>query len=172
MPPDIYRNTKVKKMVLDNKQQSKILAGILILLGVLVVLTPWYIFPVCEIAEKSGAMQMNDGSDNGMNMNPGTHMKCWYTAEAETGVGVLIILTGVALLALPGRISRKTAGIIGGILGLIVILVPTILVGICSTPDAPCRIGTLPALILLGAVTVITGIYLVLSKDTVSAGPN
>ena len=159
-------------MVLDNKKQSKILAGILILIGLLVVLTPWYIFPVCEIAEKSGTMQMDAGSDNGMNMNSGTHMKCWYTAEAETGVGALIILTGAALLALPGRVSRKTAGIIGGILGLIVILVPTVLVGVCSTPDAPCRIGTLPALILLGAITLITGIYLVLSKNTVPSGPN
>jgi ABC-type transport system involved in cytochrome c biogenesis permease subunit len=164
----------VKRVVLDNKKRSTILAGILILLGVLVVLTPWYIFPVCEIAEKSGTTQMETGSDNAMsmNINPGSHMKCWYTAEAETGVGVLLILTGVALLALPGRVSRKTAGILGGILGLIVILVPTILVGVCTTPDAPCRIGTLPALILLGAVTVITGIYLVLSKDAVPAGPN
>lgn len=153
-------------MVLDNKKQSSILAGILILLGVLVVLTPWFIFPVCEIKGVS------DTGMADMNMNPGTHMKCWYTAEAETGVGVLIILTGVALLALPGRVSRKTAGIAGGILGLIIILVPTVLVGVCTTPDAPCRIGTLPALILLGAVTVITGIYLVLSKDTVAAGPN
>jgi Domain of unknown function (DUF4418) len=153
-------------MVLDNKRKSHIPAGILILLGVLVVLTPWFIFPVCEIKGVS------DTGMADMNMNSGTHMKCWYTAEAETGVGALVILTGVALLALPGRVSRKTAGIIGGILGLIVILVPTVLVGICSTPDAPCRIGTLPALLLLGAVTVITGVYLVLSKDTVAAGPN
>jgi Domain of unknown function (DUF4418) len=153
-------------MVPDKKKKSHIPAGILILLGVLVVLTPWFIFPVCEIKGAS------DTGMTDMNVNTGTHMKCWYTAEAETGVGALIILTGVALLALPGRVSRKTAGIIGGILGLIVILVPTVLVGVCSTPDAPCRIGTLPALILLGAVTVITGIYLVLSKDTVPTGSN
>jgi len=153
-------------MVLDNKKQSSISAGILIILGVLVVLTPWFIFPVCEIKGVS------DTSMADMNTNPGTHMKCWYTAEAETGVGALIILTGVALLALPGRISRKTAGIIGGILGLIVILVPTGLVGVCSTPDSPCRIGTLPALLLLGAVTVITGIYLALSKEAAPTGPN
>jgi len=153
-------------MVLDNKKQSRILAGILILLGILVVLTPWYIFPVCEIKGVS------DTGMADMHTNPGTHMKCWYTAEAETGVGVLIILTGLALLALPGRVSRKASGIAGGILGVIVILVPTVLTGVCNTPDAPCRIGTLPALILLGAVTVITGIYLILSKDTVPAGPN
>ena len=110
-------------------------------------------------------------SDASMNTNPGTHMKCWYTAEAETVTGVLIVLTGFALLALPDRVSRKTAGIAGIILGLIVSLIPTILVGVCATPDAPCRIGTLPALILLGAATLITGVYLVLTNGRIPSGP-
>jgi hypothetical protein len=99
-------------------------------------------------------------------------MTCWYTGEAETGIGALIVLAGLALIALPGRDSRRALGILGIGIGVIVALIPTVLIGTCSDPSSPCNIGTKPALIILGALTVIVGIYLVLSKDTVSAAPD
>ncbi|MFA5236719.1 MAG: DUF4418 family protein, partial [Methanoregula sp.] len=67
--------------------------------------------------------------------------------------------------ALPGRDSRRAIGgtVIG--LGVVTVLIPTVLIGVCSAANAPCRIGTLPALILLGVLTTITGIFLVISRD-------
>jgi hypothetical protein len=152
-------------MTLDNKKRDRIVAGVLILLGLLIILTPWYIFPICEIAEKSGNMQMASGSGNDMNMNSSTHMTCWYTAEAETGTGALAILAGLVLLAWPNRESRRSLGIITIGLGVVTILFPTYLIGTCTSPDSACNIGTKPALIILGVLTVITGIYLVLARD-------
>ena len=154
-------------MVSVGKTQNLIITGIFILLGLLIVLTPWYIFPICEIAEKSGSMQMGTSGDNSMNMNmdSGTHMVCWYTAEAEAGTGALVILVGLVLFALPNRDSRRSLGVIAIGLGVVTVLVPTYLIGMCtSSPDTPCNIGTKPALILLGVLTAITGIYLFLAK--------
>lgn len=161
-------------MAAIGKTRNLIVTGIFILLGLLIVLTPWYIFPICEIAEKSGTMQMGTSSDNAMNMNTdsGAHMTCWYTAEAEAGTGALVILVGLVLFALPNRDSRRSLGIIAIGLGVITVLLPTYLIGMCtSSPDTPCNIGTKPALILLGVLTAITGIYLILAKDDARIPP-
>jgi hypothetical protein len=152
-------------MVLDSKKRNRIVAGFLILLGLLIILTPWYIFPVCEIAEKSGNIQVAAGSGNDLNMNSGSHMTCWYTAEAETGSGALAILVGLVLLAWPNRESRRSLGIITIGLGVVTVLFPTYLIGTCTDTDTPCNIGTKTALIILGILTVIIGIYLVITKD-------
>lgn len=150
------------------------IAGILILLGILVAVTPWYIFPVCEVKGTSddSMADMKMGSDSSMATSPGTHMKCWYTAEAETGVGALIILMGILLIVLPSRISEKVTGILSVILGIVTISIPTFVIGVCNSPSAPCRIGTLPALILLGFLTVIAGMYLLYKTVKDPAVPN
>jgi Domain of unknown function (DUF4418) len=157
-------------MTILHPKRIPVAAVVLILLGVLAAVTPWYIFPVCEMKGTSdnGMADMNVNAGNAITNNPGTHMKCWYTAEAETGVGILLLLAGLAMLLLPWRVSRKTAGILGVVFGILIILIPTVIIGVCDSPDAACRIGTLPALILLGAITIIFSIYLVLSKDTTS----
>jgi hypothetical protein len=97
-------------------------------------------------------------------------MKCGYTARAEAAVGALVILAGLTLLALPGSDARRAIGIIGTGLGAVTILIPTVLIGVCSAANAPCRIGTLPALVLLGVLTAVTGIYLVFSRDEPKSG--
>lgn len=159
-------------MALETIKRNRIIAAVLILIGLLIILTPWYIFPICEIAEKSGTLQMETGGNNDMNMESGSHMTCWYTAEAEAGTGALVILAGLVLLALPNRDSRRSLGIIAAGLGVVTVLLPTYLIGMCTSfPDTPCNIGTKPALILLGALTVITGIYLVLAKDETPIAP-
>jgi hypothetical protein len=153
-------------MVTPPPNRYPIVATILIILGVLVAVTPWFIFPVCEAKGTSG------DSTEGMHVDSAKHMKCWYTAVYESGVGILILLTGLVLIALPGRLSRRTIGILDVVLGAVVLLIPTALIGVCASANAPCRIGTLPALILLGVLTAVTGIYLVISKDASTAPPS
>jgi Domain of unknown function (DUF4418) len=161
-------------MAFDSSNRNKLLAGILIILGLLIAITPWYIFPVCEAGtsgDNSGGMKMGAGSDQQMTKS-GTHMKCWYTAEAEVVVGTFVALAGIVLLFLKGQGKRRAIGIATIVLGVLTILIPTFLIGVCNTSDAPCRIGTLPALIILGVLTVIAGIYQIIAKDeTFAAAP-
>ncbi|MFA6332373.1 MAG: DUF4418 family protein [Methanoregula sp.] len=152
-------------MSFNRSNRQLLLAGILIVLGALIIVTPWYIFPICEAegipSHLASSMSMSTAGDT----SAGTIMKCGYTARAEIAVGALVILAGLTLLALPGRDSRRAIGgtVIG--LGVVTVLIPTVLIGVCSAANAPCRIGTLPALILLGVLTTITGIFLVISRD-------
>jgi len=159
-------------MSFNRSNRQLILAGILVILGVLIIATPWYIFPVCEAegitshsSSSMSSMSMGSAGDSSSGAASGTIMKCGYTARAEAATGALIILAGLTLFALPGRDARRALGVIGTGLGAVTILIPTVLIGVCSAPNAPCRIGTLPALALLGVLTAITGIYLVFSRD-------
>lgn len=137
------------------------LAVILIIVGLLTVLIPWYILPVCEAAGKdsSSMAEMHMGK-------AGVPMKCGYTARAEVGVGALGVLLGLTLLILPRRDSRRAVGISAIGVGVFTVLLPTVLIGMCGSPSAPCVIGTKPGLFLLGAITVITGIILIFTKDS------
>jgi hypothetical protein len=123
-----------------------VMGALFIALGGLVALTPWYIFPVCDV---SG----------------GASMRCGYTARAETGVvAPLIILIGAILPLSKTKESRGAVGIFGFGLGALVLLLPTYIIGMCQGPDMPCRIGTLPALVLLGSATIVASIITLIKR--------
>lgn len=133
--------------------KTTVIAVILIIVGVLIVIIPWTILPVCEAVGQS--------SPHAMKMDKSTPMmKCGYSARAETGAGILVSLLGLTLLVLPRRDSRRTAGILAIGLGIYVILLPVVLTGVCGTPTAPCVIGTKPGWILLGIITILSGLIL------------
>jgi hypothetical protein len=116
------------------------MSALFIALGGLVALTPWYIFPVCAVSE-------------------GAFMRCGYTARAETGVvAPLIILVGAMLPLSKTKELRGAVGIFGFGLGVLVLLLPIYIIGMCQSPDMPCRIGTLPSLVLLGSATIVASI--------------
>ncbi|MCX6689666.1 MAG: DUF4418 family protein [Methanoregula sp.] len=163
-------------MSFNISNRSLLLAGALVILGALIVITPWYIFPVCEAkgvsSHSMSPMASVAGSDQSTGMSTGALMKCGYTARAEAAVGALVIIAGLALIALPNRISRKAVGIAGIGLGVVTALIPTILIGVCNAADAPCRIGTLPALIILGILTIVVGILVILVRNDPPAVAN
>lgn len=155
-------------MTFSSRQRTVVIAGILVLLGIAIVITPWYIFPVCEAkGMTSHSMFEKMGDNQAASMASGMLMKCGYTARAEAAVGIIVILAGLVLFAQKARKYRKVlGGAIAGF-GILAILIPTVLIGVCNAPDAPCRIGTLPALILLGALTIVAGAIVVLTHDEI-----
>ena len=108
-----------------------------ILLGLLVILAPTVLFPVCESEKK---------------------MACYYTKEAEIGIGILIAALGVVYFFLKNKSARLGIAIAEFFSALPVILYPLKLTGLCKMSDMACRVKTLPALIvvtiLLGAVAL------------------
>jgi len=137
-------------------EQPVSLPGILLLLcGILVILTPWYIFPVCEHYGNYVVTQ------TGMQLP----MACGWTARAETGLGILLIVTGGILLARNSEETRRATGIFSAAIGVLVILTPTVLIGMCKAADHPCRLLTLPGLEIIGIVTIVIGGYLVWKRE-------
>jgi hypothetical protein len=127
------------------KNLGLILGIITLLLGVVIAITPHYIFPVCEY---SG---MSVETAAGM-LIP---MRCLYTAYAETGVGAAIIAVGAIHMVSGQSETRKALSIVSAVLGILVILFPIYLIGVCRTPTMPCRTGTQPTLIVLGVSMII-----------------
>lgn len=88
-------------------------------------------------------------------------MACRYTARVALGLGVVIALLAIiGFFALPGqgRIDLANA-----VLGVLVVLVPTMLVGVCRGSMMHCHMVTMPTLIVLGvllAVLAAVAVYL------------
>ncbi len=123
---------------------------LLVILGILVILVPWIIFPVCEM----------EGSYVITAAGAKLPMTCGWTARAETGVGALIVLAGGLLIARSTRETRQAVGIFSIAMGALVVLFPTVLIGMCKVATHPCRLTTLPALEILGVIVIIIGGYL------------
>jgi hypothetical protein len=139
---------------------SKGFGIVAVVLGFLIAVVPHYVFPVCQYF----GMLVQTAS--------GTYlpMKCYWTAMAEVALGALIVLAGLLLVVSRQAETRRALGFLLGALGIVVVLVPTYLIGVCASPDHPCRIATQPALILLGAVTTIVGIITILTAGGRSSG--
>jgi hypothetical protein len=113
------------------------------LLGVLVILTPTVIAPVCDalVEMKSGAF---------------VPMRCHYTAQTEIAIGALLALVGVLLFVWGQRREVALAlSVMGAALGVFTILTPTVLIGTCKSPDMECNVATKPALLLLGGAILV-----------------
>ena len=112
-----------------------------IILGVIAVLIPRVIFPVCESTEMK--------------------MSCYYSSQAVTGVGIVIVLLGIAEIF--GNSDIRLGISIAQIFNAILILaLPLKLTGLCKMESMACRRETLPAwivvstlLILINAINVI-----------------
>lgn len=120
------------------------LSIIFIVLGVLIAVGPLFIFPVCTLGGKD-------------------MMKCGYTARAELGIGAIITILGIGyyfLKSIPARFTASFAILLNGIVAL---LIPTVLIGVCDMHTMHCHMITLPSLVALSILTIIgsagNGVY-------------
>ena len=110
---------------------------VLVIAGVLTAVGPQYIFPICS------------------GMNPKS--PCYYTGLADIGAGLVLTLLG--LLILFDRNEETVRGLLAAALinGIQIILIPTVLIGVCKGSMMTCHAATRPFLILLGILIILTG---------------
>lgn len=108
-----------------------------IILGLLISLGPSTIFAVCG--------PMDDGK----------FMKCHWTARAELGIGLGIVLLAVLSIVFASKEVR--AGLLLGIATLSSnsILIPTALIGVCGGEHMQCNALTRPALLVIGVISIV-----------------
>ena len=119
-----------------------------IILGILVVLIPNAIFPVCE------SMEMK--------------MSCYYSGQAVTGVGILITLLGIAALFIGNENIRLGISIAQVLNAILVLALPLKLTGLCKMESMDCRKATLPAWIVVSVLLIIinvAGVVLISIKN-------
>lgn len=142
-------------VIMDSNTRVNGIGALLVLLGIIVILVPWIIFPVCEMEglyiQTTSGMQFP--------------MPCGWTARADSGVGALIVIAGGLLIARNTPETRQAVGVFSIALGALVILFPTVLTGMCKIASHPCRTMTLPVLELLGVFVIIIGGYLIWKRE-------
>jgi len=124
----------------------RIYSLLVIIISVLVILIPWLLFPVCGVgryAMPGGMMKMHG---------------CSATLYSVTILGIAGIVVGLVIQIIPYRKAALPASIVVVVLGVLVVLFPTAITGVCRVAIMPCVYGTKPALIFAGIVMVLFGI--------------
>lgn len=133
-----------------------ILSLFIMFLGLLIILFPLYILPVCPhpdaLIKTANDIHNQVANAGHMHTGAGKIMKCFWTAQAELGIGVLIIAVGTLMLLSRTIFVRLGLSMALVCISLLAIAIPTILIGVCSNEIMRCNMGAKPALILLSGV--------------------
>jgi len=86
-------------------------------------------------------------------------MACGWTARAESGVGAFVVPGGLLTARSTGE-TRQAVGICSLVLGVPVILFPTVITGLSFLAGHLCRQLTLPAFGKPGITVILIGGYL------------
>ena len=109
------------------KRYSKILGVLAIIIGGLIALTPRYIAQPCPslLELKSGMM---------------VHMVCYWTGQAATVIGILVLLVGVLQVIAKSGETTRYLGIVQALLGIALFFIPkSYVIGICGMGMAACH---------------------------------
>ncbi len=132
---------------------KQIFSAVLALLGIIYILTPYQLFPVCNIPAPDG-----------------TPMKCAYTAKLIIAMGAMILIVNAIALLKRKKIYYNIAYTITLIAAFINYALPKQLIkvgnkktigweiGLCAKADHGCNLHTLPALEILTPLLIATAI--------------
>lgn len=127
--------------------KNRIFGILFVVLGVLIMLTPGTISPVCPA------------------MADGKFMKCHWMGQAIKGVGGLMTVLGIIYTAICCQRKMLFAFSITNILvGIYAILIPAKLIGGCKMPEMACRAKTMPTLYLLIGLYIAVSIVALISN--------
>ena len=120
---------------------KNVIGVLLMVLALGVMIVPH--FNTCEYNGK--VIQLPSGAT--------TPMKCTYSAEAEIAAGIPLFVLGALVVVARRKETLNVLMAVGAVLGVIIILIPTNLIGVCSSM-MPCNTFMQPFLILMGAIVV------------------
>jgi hypothetical protein len=126
------------------KKSDMVLSVLLIVFGILIIIVPQFLLPVC-----SGTLVTEAGKE--------VPMKCHWMAQSEILTGLAVAVAGVLSLVIKKAGGRTACGIFAAFGGLLALLSVTAVIGVCSGPTMACVIGTRPAIIILSVLTMLVG---------------
>lgn len=126
-------------------------------LGALVALTPFHLFPVCpgRVPTVMGGV---------------VPMKCHWMGRAVLGDAALTLTAGLVLFFCRQPAARLAVAVLLAVTGLLIVLTPSMLIGVCAVETMPCRMGTAPALYLLGGLLTLTALCIIMAARRALAG--
>lgn len=92
-------------------------------------------------------------------------MRCYWTARAELGVALPLLAAGVPLFFARRKETRRALALLVAVLGLVAMLLPTVLIGVCDQSSAVCNTAMRPSLLAAGGLTVAFGLITLISNE-------
>jgi hypothetical protein len=127
------------------KKMNIIIGAVVGVLGLLVALGPQFLFKVCAPHEEGGFSH------------------CHWSAQAEIGMGFLIVALGICMIVLAHPKTQLGLAIAAFLAGLVSLFIPHTLIGGCSMATMACHRVGFPALTIECIVLlVISPVYIVL----------
>jgi hypothetical protein len=93
-------------------------------------------------------------------------MKCHWAGVSELVAALPLGVLGiVGVVGVRRKETRRVMSITGGVLGMLIVLLPTQLIGVCANPDMICNLVMRPVLTLAGGLTMVVSLVgLVLAR--------
>jgi uncharacterized membrane protein len=92
-------------------------------------------------------------------------MKCVWAARAEIGVAVPLFAVGVLMLFSRRKETRRALAVPSALLGIVAMLLPTALIGVCASSGAICRTAMRPSLLVAGGLTVAASLAVLVANE-------
>jgi len=92
-------------------------------------------------------------------------MRCYWTARAELGVALPLLAAGALFFFSRRKETRRALAVIVCALGVVAVLLPTVLIGVCEQSSAVCNTTMRPILLVTGGLTVIIGLITLLGNE-------
>ena len=119
----------------------KIVGTILILFALVVGIVPQ--FTDCQ--SQGRAIELANGKT--------IAMKCHWSARAELGLAAPLLILGVLTLMNRRKEILRSLAVLGAAMGVVIALVPTLLIGVCTGMEMMCNSVMRPTLLLTGILT-------------------
>jgi hypothetical protein len=130
--------------LMQRMRASNTLGWFVVLAGLAIFFMPT-LLPVCD-----GLLELVTGKQ--------IPMRCHWTAQAEMMMGGLVVLNGLMLAFAQQAETKRYLFALTVVLGVVVVLMPIYLIPTCDNPDMACNIGTKPAWMILGGMTIMMGL--------------
>ena len=94
-----------------------------------------------------------------------TPMRCYWTARAELGVALPLLAAGVLFFFSRRKETRRAVAVLVCALGVVTMLLPTVLIGVCEQSSAVCNTTMRPILLVAGGLTVAIGLITLIRNE-------
>jgi len=92
-------------------------------------------------------------------------MKCLWSARGALAVGVSLAVAGALLFFARRKETRRALSIVGALLGLSAILLPTTLIGTCGSDGAVCNTTMKPIMLVAGGLAVAASVLVLVVNE-------
>jgi hypothetical protein len=124
----------------------KVIAVVILVLALVVILVPQ--FTNCSAEGRTLTLQ------NGKTVA----MKCTWSAKAELALGIPLLAVGVLMAISRRKETIRSLSVLAGIIGVLVILIPSSLIGVCASADMDCNSIMKPTMIVCGILIVLASL--------------